>query len=62
MCHGIDLRVENDLGDSMTIAQIDENKAAVIAPTLHPAHQDHRLPEVVRIQNVTIVTPLPIAQ
>ena len=33
------LRIEHDLGDPIAVSQIDEDELAVIAPAIHPAHQ-----------------------
>ena len=36
---GMQLLIEDDLGDSGAVAQIDENQLAQIAAAMHPAHQ-----------------------
>ena len=36
---GVDVLVEDDLGDAVAVAQVDEDHAAQIAAAMHPAHQ-----------------------
>ena len=38
---GLHLGVEDDLNDALAIAKIDEDDPAMIAPAVHPTHQDH---------------------
>ena len=40
---GIHILVEDHLGDAFTVAQIDENDAAMVAAPVDPAHQEHVL-------------------
>ena len=40
MSRGAGLGLEDDLGETSTIAQIDEDAAAVIAPGGHPSEED----------------------
>ncbi len=35
--------MKHDLRDALTIAKVDEDHASVIAPAMHPAHQDYGL-------------------
>ena len=39
----LDVLVEDDLGQAVAVAQIDEDHAAMIAAAMHPAHQQHGL-------------------
>ena len=41
---GAGLGIEDDLGDALAIAQVDEDAAAVIAAVLNPAEEHDRLP------------------
>jgi hypothetical protein len=36
---GIAIRVEGQLGNASPVTQVDENQAAMVAPTVDPAHQ-----------------------
>ena len=38
---GIDLRVEDHLGQPLPVPEVHEDEAAVVPPTLHPAHEHH---------------------
>jgi hypothetical protein len=40
MPSGVDLRVEDDLGDPLAVAQVDEDQPAMVAAAQGPAHQD----------------------
>ena len=40
---GAGLGLEDDLGDAVAVAQVDEDQAAEVAPGVHPAVQDDRL-------------------
>ena len=44
----VERRIEDDLGDALAVAQIDEHAAAVVAVGLDPAEQDDLLPRVAR--------------
>jgi hypothetical protein len=46
-------RVENNLDEASIIAQVDEDKAAVIAPSVHPAGQRYFLAYVLFPQFAT---------
>ena len=35
----LDILVEDQLGDALTVAQVNEDDAAEIAPAMHPSHQ-----------------------
>src|SRR5262249_10830325 len=63
---GVGLRVgrwlEHHLGESGTVAQIDEDAAAVIAARVHPAEEDHALASVGAAQGAAVVGPLQIGQ
>ncbi len=58
-CQRVGLRIhvglENNLGDSPAIAQVDENTTAMIAARGHPAEQHHRLAGVGRAQRAAVV-------
>ena len=41
---GIDVGLEDDLGEALAVAQVDEDGAAVVAAVLDPAEQDDLLP------------------
>ncbi len=41
------LGLEDDLGDAVPVAEIDEDQAAEIAPGVHPAVQDDGLADVI---------------
>jgi hypothetical protein len=47
--------VEQDLGDSLTIAQINEDEVPQVTAAGHPAHQQDILPGVLRCQNAAHV-------
>src|SRR5438067_13006472 len=40
------LRLEDHLGDAIAIAQIDEDEHSMIPVGIHPAVEDHRLPDL----------------
>src|SRR2546430_15335148 len=44
------LRFEDHLREPRPIAQVDEHRAAVIAPVVHPPEEDHLLADVLRRQ------------
>ena len=39
----IDIRIEDDLGDTGVIPKINENQASVVTASVNPAHQSDRL-------------------
>ena len=41
-----DVRLEDDLGEALAVAQVDEDRAAVVAAVLHPAEEHHLLADV----------------
>src|SRR5262249_60014191 len=43
---GVDVRLEDHLGQPVAIAEIDEHCAAVVAAILDPAEEDHRLSDI----------------
>jgi hypothetical protein len=61
MTHRIDFRSKNDLTDAAAIAQVDKNNPAVIAPTVHPTHQDHFFADRGGARLAAVTTALPIA-
>ena len=44
---GADVLLEHHLGDPLAVAQVDEDRAAVVAPVVHPAEEDDLLADVV---------------
>jgi len=42
----IDVFVEDGLGEASSVAQVDENHGAMIAPPVDPSHQEDRLARV----------------
>ena len=44
---GAGLGLEDDLGDAVAVAQVDEDQAAEVAPGVHPAVQDDGISHVV---------------
>ena len=40
----VDVGIEDDLGEALAVAQVDEDRAAVVAAVLHPAEQDDLFP------------------
>jgi hypothetical protein len=59
---GMLLLVEDNLGDSRAVAQVDEDQLAQVAPFVDPAHQDHVLICVPRAQFSAILSPFQIPQ
>jgi hypothetical protein len=51
----IDRRVEDHLGDSLPVAQVDENDPAVIPPTQDPAHQNDFFAHIPGTQGVAVM-------
>ena len=51
-------RAENDLGQSLAIAQIDENNAAVIAPDMNPTRKFGDAADVRGAQFVAMMCPV----
>jgi hypothetical protein len=45
-----EFRVENNLGETIFVAQVNENHPAVIPSALHPSHQDHFRTHIFRSQ------------
>ena len=43
---GGDLLVDDDLGDSGAVAQVEEDEAAMVAAAVDPAHENDVLPRV----------------
>jgi len=48
-------RVENHLGDSLAIPQVDANNAPVVPPTLNPPHQHDFLADLIGRQVTTMM-------
>ena len=44
---GAGLGLEDDLGEAVAVAEVDEDQAAEVAPGVHPAVEDDRLSDVV---------------
>jgi hypothetical protein len=55
---GAALFIKNDLGDAVSVAQVNKRERAVIAPTAHPSHQRHDLSDVERAQRAAVQRPL----
>ncbi len=47
---GAGLGLEDDLGEAVAVAEVDEDQAAEIAPGVDPAVEDDGLPDVARGQ------------
>jgi hypothetical protein len=56
------LLVHHDLGDTRPVAQIEEDQATMVAPPVHPAHQNDVLPRVFRAKLATHLRSLQTAQ
>jgi hypothetical protein len=56
------LLVENNLREARTVAQIDEQEIAEIAPLVDPAHQDNVFVSVRGPQISAVVCPLQCSQ
>ena len=54
--------VEDALGQTLAIPQVDEHEAAVVAPAVRPSHQGHRLAHVLAPQRPAAVGAPPPAQ
>ena len=59
---GVVLGVENDLGYTEAISEIDENDTPVIATSRHPPHEGHLLSKEIGRQRAAVVRSLPRAQ
>ena len=60
LCQGKDLspvRVADHLGDAVTVAQVDEDHAAMVAPPMHPATEGDGLVELVEVEGSAVVSP-----
>ncbi len=57
-----DIRAENHLGQTVAVAQVNKNQAAVVASVLHPAHQADFGRVVGQSELTAGVTALPVAQ
>ena len=55
------LRFEDHLRDPRPVAHVDEHRAPVIAPVVHPPEEDHFLADVLRRQLAAGVRALQIA-
>ncbi len=55
---GVFFRAKNDLGQSLAIAQIDEDDSAKIAPGMDPACEFYLLPDVGRAKGVTMMSAI----
>ena len=47
---GVDLGVEDHLGEAVPVPQVHKDEAAVVPPALHPAHEHHFLAGVRQAQ------------
>jgi hypothetical protein len=56
------LLVDHHLGDPSAVAQVEKDQTAVVAPPVHPAHQDHILPRVFHAKLPTHLRPLQTTQ
>ncbi len=52
------IRIEDDLHEAFAIPQVDEDDPAVVAATVHPAHQRDRRSEMAAVDASTIVSAL----
>ena len=59
---GSDVLMKYDLGDAIAVAQIDEDDASMIAPAVHPAHQDHGLAFIGGAQRSAVMRAAQVAQ
>jgi hypothetical protein len=53
--------VQNDLADAGSVAQVQKYQIAVVAPPVHPAHQDYVLSGVSGTQRTAKLRPFQIA-
>jgi hypothetical protein len=52
------LLVEHDLSDPSSVAHIEKDQVAMVTPTVHPTHQDHRLPILLCAKLTASMRPL----
>jgi hypothetical protein len=62
VCDGVVLRVEDHLGDSHAISQVDENQSPVVSAALDPTHEDDVFPNIGRPKAVAVMALFPIPQ
>jgi hypothetical protein len=55
------LRVENDLGFTSPVPEINENEVAQVSSPVHPTHKDSLVPDMLDPQAAAIMGPLPIS-
>ena len=56
------LGIKDDLGDSLPVAQIDEDQVPQVSSAVHPPHEDDLPADLLRPQAPTIMGPLPGTQ
>ncbi len=59
---GAHVRVEHDLGQAVAVPHVNENKAAMVAAELHPAHQADVVAHVFGAKLVQVVGTHPSGQ
>ena len=59
---GINFRIEDDLGDSLAVSEIDKDQSTMIAPRGDPAHEDDFFADVAFRERAAGVCPLHAGQ
>jgi hypothetical protein len=59
---GVPLGIEHHLGHAGPITEIDEDQAAVVPTSLHPSHQNDRLPHMLHAEAAAIVAAFPVTE
>jgi hypothetical protein len=54
----MNLRIENNLGDTPAVAQINEYDTAMVTAAQHPAHKSDNLANIFHCKVITGMTPL----
>jgi hypothetical protein len=57
----VELRIENNLADTASVPQIDENNPPVVAPASHPTEKSQLIAHRVCAWLTAVATALPIA-
>jgi hypothetical protein len=55
------LRAEDNLGQTVAIAQINKNKASVVPSVLNPAHEAYTLSDVAAGESAATVAAAPVS-
>jgi hypothetical protein len=62
VCRGCGLLVEDDLRDSLAVAEVEEGERAEVASARHPAHQQHFASGVLGAQRAARVRALKVSE